>query len=122
MYLISMFELILIGVINLSLFFISAVAKSECDTIRFKPHKAWYQNDWWLGKRPLSKRTWLFKYPLSFAWDGWHLMDSTRNTCLVLVMLIPYIIIFTIAWYWVLLFVVLWYMIYGAIFEIFYQN
>lgn len=119
---ITIFELILIGVINLSLFFISAVAKSECDTIKFNSKLAWYQTDFWLGKKDISKRSWWFKYPLSFMWDGWHLMDSTRNTCLVMIMLIPYAILFSIAWYWVLLFTVLWYMIYGIVFEIFYQN
>ena len=119
---ITMFELILIGIINLLLFFISAVAKSECDTIKFKPEMAWYQTDFWLGKKDLSKRSWLFKYPLSFAWDGWHLMDSTRNTCLVGVLLVPYLVIFNIAWYWILLLIILWYMIYGSIFELFYQN
>ena len=39
-------ELILIGVINLSLFLISAVAKSECDTIIFSPKKAWFQSEY----------------------------------------------------------------------------
>ena len=115
-------ELILIGVINLSLFLISAVAKSECDTIIFSPKKAWFQSEYWLSKKDITERSWLFKYPLSFLWDGWHLCDSTRNTCLILVMLMPYIVIFTIAWYWVLLFIVGWYMLYGGIFEVFYQN
>ena len=102
MYLISIFELYLIGIINLFLFFISAVAKSECDTIIFSPKKAWYQTKYWLSKKDITKRSWLFKYPLSFAWDGWHLMDSTRNTCLVLILLMPYIVIFSIAYYWIL--------------------
>lgn len=68
-------ELASLFIIQVTLFIISAIAKSECDTIRFKPQQAWYQNDWWLGKRPLSQRNWWFKYPLSFAWDGWHLME-----------------------------------------------
>lgn len=121
-YEIMAIQLVLLSIISLVLFIVSAIAKSECDTIIFSPKKAWFQTDFWLGKKDLSKRSWLFKYPLSFLWDGWHLMDSTRNTCLVMIMLLPYIIMFSVAWYWVLLFIVLWYMIYGSIFELFYQN
>ena len=115
-------ELILIGVINLSLFLISAVAKSECDTIIFSPKKAWFQSEYWLSKKDITERSWLFKYPLSFLWDGWHLMDSTRNTCLVGVLLVPYLVIFNVAWYWIILLIIGLYMFYGTLFELFYQN
>lgn len=119
---ISIFQLVIMTIINLVLFGISAISKSECDTIRFKPEDAWYQTEFWLSNKDAKKRSKLFKYWLSFLWDGWHLMDSTRNTCLTIILLMPYIVIFSIAWYWILLFIVLWYMIYGGIFELFYQN
>jgi len=114
---ISIFQLVIMTIINLVLFGISAIAKSE-----FKPEDAWYQTEFWLSNKDAKKRSKLFKYWLSFLWDGWHLMDSTRNTCLTIILLMPYIVIFSIAWYWILLFIVLWYMIYGGIFELFYQN
>ena len=111
-----------LGIINLIFFFISAIAKSECDTIKFKPKLAWYQTDYWLGYKDISKRNWWFKYPLSFAWDGWHLMDSTRNTCLCIVIIMPFVLYYGIMWYWVIGTVVLLYILYGIIFEIFYIN
>jgi len=99
-------------------FIISAIAKSECDTIKFTPHKAWFLTDYWLGKKDVSKRPWLYKYPLSFMWDGWHLMDSTRNVCLIIISLIW----FSISWYWYVLLVIAGYILYGLVFELFYQN
>lgn len=116
------FKLVILGTLNLSLFILSAIAKSECDTIRFKPTMAWFKTNYWLGLKDISKRNWWFKYPLSFAYDGWHLMDSTRNTLLVLILLMPYIVFLEIAWYWVVLSVILLYAFYGIVFEIFYQN
>lgn len=104
--------------ITVLLFIVSAVAKSECDTIRFTPYKAWSKSDFWLGKRNTKNRNWIFKYPLSFLWDGWHLMDSTRNVCFITICLLP----LNLTWYWFTPAVVLGYATYGIIFEIFYQN
>lgn len=105
-------------VLAVILFLISSIAKSECDTIKFNPHKAWYQSNFWLGKKDLTKRSWKYKYPLSFVWDGWHLMDSTRNTCYI----IQIFLWFAIPYYWFIPLVVLSYVMYGLVFELFYQN
>jgi len=114
--------MITLGVINLIFFVISSIAKSECDTIRFKPKMMWFKTEYWASNRDVTKRSWWFKYPLSFMWDGWHLMDSTRNTCLCIVIIMPFVLYYGIMWYWVIGTVVLLYILYGIIFEIFYIN
>ena len=100
------------------LFLLSAIAKSETDTIRFKPLQAWFQSDYWLSRKDVAKRSWWFKYPLSFAWDGWHLMDTIRILCLCSIIIIHYGII----WYFAIPLIILLYAIHGIIFEIFYIN
>ncbi len=111
-------ELILIVVINLLLFFISAVAKSECDTIMFDPKKAWFQTIYWLSKKDTSKRSWLFKYPLSFLWDGWHLLESIKIVCLYAIVGIG----LQLSIEYVLLTILIGYVVNGCIFEYFFQN
>mgnify|MGYP007124157505 CR=1 FL=1 len=105
---------ILIGL----LFIISAIAKSETDTIRFKPLQAWFQSDFWLEKKDVTKRSWLFKYPLACLWGGWHGMDTVRILCLCSIIIIHYGII----WYFAIPLIILLYAIHGIIFEIFYIN
>ncbi len=105
-------------VLAVVLFIISSIAKSECDTIKFRPHKAWFQTDFWLERKNPELRGFLLKYPLSFAYGGWHLMDSTRNTCYI----IQIFLWFAIPYYWFILIIVISYMLYGLIFELFYQN
>ena len=98
--------------------FCYAIAKSETDTIRFNPQKAWYQSEYWLSKKDVSKRSWLFKYPLSFMWDGWHLLESIKIICLYIIVGIA----LQLSVEYVALVVLTGYLINGLIFEYFYQN
>jgi len=59
-------QIIIMGVIQSLLFIISAISKSECDTIKFNTKKACFQSNYWLDKKDLLKRNKLFKYALSF--------------------------------------------------------
>lgn len=112
-----------LGIINSVLLIISAIAKSECDTIKDKKFDMiWFKTKYWESQKDTTKRSWLFKYPLSFCWDGWHLMDSTRNYCLSMIVLLPFILAFSLSWYIVLIFSILIYIMYGLIFELFYIN
>lgn len=116
-------NLIVLGIFNLIFFIISAIAKSECDTIKDKKfNMIWFKTKYWESQKDTTKRSWLFKYPLSFMWDGWHLMDSTRNYCLSMIVLIPFILAYSSSWYFILGFSIILYVIYGLIFELFYQN
>jgi len=98
----------------LFLFIISAIAKSETDTIKFKSNKAWLQSDFWLGKKDIKNRSWLFKYPLSFLWDGWHLVDSVRVLCLCSIVVLS----LGIDYYYAIAL----YVMHGVIFETSYIN
>ena len=98
--------------------FCYAVAKSETDTIRFNPHKAWYQTDYWLSNKNTDNRGWWLKYPLSFMWDGWHLLESIKIICLYFIVGIA----LQLSAEYVALVVLMGYIVNGIIFEYFYQN
>lgn len=97
---------------------IYAITKSETDTIRFKPEKAWYQTEFWLSEKDTKNRSWWLKYPLSFLWDGWHLLESIKIVCMLSIAAIG----LGLVYYYAILFVISFYLIHGLIFEAFYQN
>ena len=98
--------------------FVYAIAKSETDTIRFNPKKAWFKTEYWLSKKNISERSWLYKYPLSFMWDGWHLLESIKIVCLYAIVGVG----LQLSIEYVLLTILIGYVVNGCIFEYFYQN
>lgn len=58
----------------IALIIIIGIFNSQMDVIKFKPHKSWFQSEFWLGigKFNPAKRSWLLKHPLSMFSDGWH--------------------------------------------------
>jgi hypothetical protein len=81
------------------------IAKDECDQIvhhqnGFFPNWKWYSENNWRTK------SWWLKYPFSMFCDGWHFMDSLRNSLFGFALSIIYF--GEITW-WNLLFTVIYY-------------
>lgn len=89
---------------------VSAIAKSQQDTLMFDSTKAWFQNKWWIS-REYKFNFWL-KVPFSFLQNGWHLCDAVRTFSLLL------IIALLLGYWWL---AIIGYAVYGIIFEIFYK-
>jgi hypothetical protein len=89
---------------------ISAIAKSEQDTIAYTPTKAIFHNSWWLSKE-YNFYFWL-KIPFSFFQNGWHFCDAIRTFFLLL----PICLLLHNWWY-----VFPAYLIYGLFFELFFK-
>jgi len=110
-----MVELIIKGI----LIALAAVLDSEKDTIVYKPRSAWSQSEWWLEQNYLVRRLvkkpvwqWLVRYPFSFLINGWHLCKSLSLLCLMLAM-------FPIGEFYL---AILAYVVYGAVFNLLYDN
>ena len=93
------------------LIILSALFKSQQDTIAFNPSKAWFSFNWWISK-DYKFNFWL-KIPLSFLENGWHLCDAVRTFSLLL------IIALLIGYWWLSL---IMYAVYGLIFESLYKK
>lgn len=98
---------------------LAAVLDSEKDTIVYKPRSAWFSSGWWLEQNYLVRRLagksvllWLVRYPFSFAINGWHLCKSLSLLCLMLAM-------FPIGEFYL---AILAYVVYGAVFNLLYDN
>ena len=90
-------ELIIVFV----LFFLSAIAKSQCDRKAFKE-----------GGVEASSKGWLMKVPLSMFLGKWHFWDFVR----VMSLCILAVVCLNIPIYWALVM----YVIHGLIFELLY--
>ena len=122
-------EYLVIAIIALVSWSLSAILDSERDTIQYKPFKAWSGSKWWLEQNYLVRRLlmqsqsqwwvkplyYLVKYPFSFINNGWHFCKSSSLVLLILPFAIinPYL-----DWY---LFVVAFYIYYGIVFNLSYD-
>jgi len=119
---------ILTVIITVASVILAALFDSETDTIQFKPAQAWSNARFWVVRNYNFNRfeskilKWLFRYPLSFANDGWHFTKSTS----IVLLLFP-AVNFAILYYnggveYLFFGLIGSYIIYGSIFNIFYHN
>jgi hypothetical protein len=102
--------------------YISAFWKAEADTIQFRPKHALFQSDFWLGKRGTTGRNWLFKYPLSCFWDGWHFCITMMLESFFLLIGTLFIYITHISYYYIIVFAILGNGIFGLFFNLEYDD
>lgn len=56
------------------------ITKDECDQILWHKDRCYFPNWGWYTESNWQTKSWWLKYPLSMFSDGWHFMDSLRNT------------------------------------------
>jgi len=56
------------------------IANSQMDVIKFQPHLAWFDSNWWLALDGFSwdQRSWFTKNIFSFVSDGWHFLKAVQ--------------------------------------------
>lgn len=65
-------------IISLICLAVSGFFNGEMDTIKFKPQRAWFQNDWYIKAVNKKNVSWFRNTFLFFTLDGWHLIKCFR--------------------------------------------